>query len=60
MMNVMIWGRGTQSHNDGRLSRVVADKLFDWCRMIAQREIAGNGGSAIPAGTYISELILFV
>lgn len=47
MTNVRIWGRGTQG-KDGRLSRPVGDKLFEWCRTIAQREIAGNGGSAIP------------
>lgn len=48
MMNVRIWGQGTQG-NDGRLSRLVGDKIFEWCRMIAQREIAGNGSSAIPS-----------
>ena len=48
MMNVRIWGQGTQG-NDGRLSRLVGDKMFEWCRIIAQREIAGNGGSAIPS-----------
>lgn len=48
MMDVRIWGRGTQG-DDGRLSKTVGDKLYDWCKTIAQREIAGNGGSAIPA-----------
>lgn len=48
MMNVRIWGQGTQG-SDGRLSKLVSDKLFEWCRTIAQSEIAGNGGSAIPA-----------
>ena len=48
MMNVRIWGHGTQG-NEGRLSKVVDDKLFEWCKLIAQREITGKGGSAIPA-----------
>ena len=48
MMSVRIWGQGTQG-NDSRLSKWVGDKLFEWCRIIAQREIVGNGGSAIPA-----------
>lgn len=48
MMNVRIWGQGTQG-NDSRLSKSVGDQLFEWCRTIAQREIARNGGSAIPA-----------
>ena len=48
MMNVRIWGDGTQG-NEGRLSKVVGDKLFEWCKIIAQREITGKGGSAIPA-----------
>ncbi len=48
MMSVRIWGQGTQG-NDGRLSRSVGDKLFEWCRVIAQREIVGTGGSAIPS-----------
>ena len=48
MMSVRIWGQGTQG-NDGRLSRLVGDKLFEWCRIIAHREIVGKGGSAIPS-----------
>ena len=48
MMDVRIWGQGTQG-DDGRLSKTVSDKLFDWSKDIAQRQIAGNGGSAIPA-----------
>ena len=48
MMNVRIWGHGTQG-NEGRLSKVVGDKIFEWCKIIAQREITGKGGSAIPA-----------
>ncbi|KAM0804661.1 Alpha/Beta hydrolase protein [Usnea florida] len=48
MMNVRIWGDGTQG-KEGRLSKVVGDKLFEWCKIIAQREITGKGGSAIPA-----------
>lgn len=48
MMDVRIWGRGTQG-DDGRLSEMVNDKLYHWCKIIAQREIGGNGGSAIPA-----------
>ncbi|CAD6563868.1 MAG: hypothetical protein ASARMPREDX12_000118 [Alectoria sarmentosa] len=48
MMDVTIWGRGSQG-NDGRLSKMVGDKLYEWCKLIAQREIAGTGGSAIPA-----------
>ena len=48
MMDVRIWGRGTQG-DDGRLSKMVGDKLYDWCNTIAHREIAGNGASALPA-----------
>ena len=48
MMNVRIWGDGTQG-KEGRLSKMVGDKLFGWCKIIAQREITGKGGSAIPA-----------
>ena len=48
MMNARIWGQGTQG-NDRRLSESIGDKLFEWCKTIAQREIAGSGGSAIPA-----------
>lgn len=48
MMDVRIWGQGAQG-DEGRLSEMVGDKLYDWCNMIAQREIARNGGSAIPA-----------
>ena len=47
-MNVRIWGQGTQG-DDGRLSELVGDKLFEWCKTIAQREIDGTGGSVIPA-----------
>lgn len=48
IMSVRIWGQGTQG-DDGRLSKMVGDKIFEWCRMISQREIDGTGGSAIPA-----------
>nr|AUW30996.1 putative alpha/beta hydrolase [Cladonia uncialis subsp. uncialis] len=45
--NVRIWGDGPQE-DEGRLDANVRGKLYNWCKTIATREIARNGGSAIP------------
>ena len=46
-MNVRIWGDGPQK-DEGRLNANVRGKLYNWCKTIATKEIAGNGGSGIP------------
>ena len=45
--NVRIWGDGPQE-DEGRLNGNVREKFYNWCKTIATKEIARNGGSAIP------------
>lgn len=45
--NVRIWGDGPQE-DEGRLNADVRERLYNWCKTIATKEITKNGGSAIP------------
>ena len=41
---VRIWGDGTKAQ-EGRLTGQARDKLYVWCKDIADREIKGEGGA---------------
>lgn len=45
--NVRIWGDGTQTH-EGRVDEGTREKLYNWCKSIAQTELDGEGGGTIP------------
>ncbi len=42
-MNVRIWGNGTQA-KEGRMGENSKEKLFKWCKDIAEKELSGKGG----------------
>ena len=47
-MQIRVWGDGTQA-KEGRLTnKKVREKLYWWCKDIAERELEGKGGWAIP------------
>ncbi|KAL2048853.1 hypothetical protein ABVK25_010911 [Lepraria finkii] len=47
-MNVRIWGDGPAA-KEGRADTSTRQKLYNWCKDIATREIAGKGGDSIPS-----------
>ena len=47
-MNVRVWGDGPKAE-EGRADANTREKLYNWCKDIAAREMSREGGDAIPS-----------